>query len=361
MEVKRGPILFRCDGTAEGGWESLYQCLSLAAALQRRRRGTHFLSYLDPLSLAHGITRANNDWVPAESRLGEAGDADATVREIRRLNPAAVILAGPELNPDYVERVSATGVKVLVFDPAAAAEWPAKVVVNPFLAPGRKAFRAEPGSQLLLGRKFALVRGLFRRQRTIRATEQPGPFRALVAFGDDDSADQTLLRTEQLLDTPKVEKVSIACRTHHHRYDELKEFAAASKGRVEVVTEPKELMTRLVRAHFAVTSGDAWSLELCCVGIPQLVMGHKQHHLLNGKRMDDECVATFLGAATDVTAEQLREAVAFVLDDPMERLGMSRCARNLIDGRGGDRIVNGLEIVLSTPRVRKAAELRIAA
>lgn len=30
----------------------------------------------------------------------------------------------------------------------------------------------------------------------------------------------------------------------------------------------------------------------------------------------------------------------------MERLGMSRCGRNLIDGRGGDRIVNGLEIVL---------------
>jgi spore coat polysaccharide biosynthesis predicted glycosyltransferase SpsG len=183
----------------------------------------------------------------------------------------------------------------------------------------------------------------------------------MVAFGDDDTADQTLLRAEQLLQTPKVDKVSIVCRTHHPRYDELKDFAAASKGRAEVVTEPKELMTRLVRAHVALTSGDAWSLELCCVGIPQLVLGDKPHHLLNGKRMDDECVATFLGAARDVTVEQLREAVAVVLDDPMERLGMSRCARNLIDGRGGDRIVNGLEIILSTPRLRRAAELRIAA
>ena len=49
MDATRGPILFRCDGTAEHGWEPLYQCLSLAAALQRRRRGTHFLTYLDPL------------------------------------------------------------------------------------------------------------------------------------------------------------------------------------------------------------------------------------------------------------------------------------------------------------------------
>jgi spore coat polysaccharide biosynthesis predicted glycosyltransferase SpsG len=361
MDVKRGPILFRCDGTADLGWEPLYQCLSLAAALQRRRRGTHFLSYLDPLSLAHTITRGNNEWMPAESPIGGPGDLEATLREVRKLNPAAVILAGSAITPDYARRIAEVGPQVLMIDPTAAVEWPAKIVVNPFLAPGRKAFKIEDGGQLLLGRKFALVRGLFRRQRTIRATEQPGPFRAMVAFGDDDTADQTLLRAEQLLQTPKVDKVSIVCRTHHPRYDELKDFAAASKGRAEVVTEPKELMTRLVRAHVALTSGDAWSLELCCVGIPQLVLGDKPHHLLNGKRMDDECVATFLGAARDVTVEQLREAVAVVLDDPMERLGMSRCARNLIDGRGGDRIVNGLEIILSTPRLRRAAELRIAA
>lgn len=361
MDVKRGPILFRCDGTPDLGWEPLYQCLSFAASLQRRRRGTHFLSYLEPLSLAHTISRGNNEWLPAESMLGGPGDVEATIREVRRIGAAAVVLAGENLTPEYVQRVADTGASVLVFDSAAAAAWPAKIVVNPLLAPGRKAYQCERGGQLLLGRKFALVRGLFRRQRTIRATEQPGPFRALVAFGDDDSADQTLVRTEQLLETPKVDKVSIACRTHHRRYDELKEFAAASKCRVEVVTEPKELMTRLVRAHFALTSGDAWSLELCCVGIPQLILADKAHHRLNGKRLDDECVATYLGAAESVTVEQLREAVAVVLDDPMERLGMTRCARNLIDGRGGDRIVNGLEIVLHTPRVRQPVELKIAA
>ena len=47
MDATRGPILFRCDGTLEAGWEPFYRCLALAAALQRRRRGTHFLSYLD--------------------------------------------------------------------------------------------------------------------------------------------------------------------------------------------------------------------------------------------------------------------------------------------------------------------------
>ena len=206
MDVKRGSILFRCDGTRAHGWETFYQCLSFAAALQRRRRGTHFFSYLDPLSLAQVAHRANNEWTPAEAPMGEPGDIEATVREIRRVGAAAVVLSGPAVTPQYVERVAATGATVLAFDPAATPRLGAKVVVNPFLAPGRKAFSPGPDTQLLLGRKFALVRGVFRRQRTIRATEQPGPFRALVAFGDDDAADQTLLRTRQLLDTPNVDK-----------------------------------------------------------------------------------------------------------------------------------------------------------
>lgn len=361
MEVKRGPILFRCDGTQELGWEPTYQCLSLAAALQRRRRGTHFLSYFDPLALAQTVHRGNNEWSPAETTIGGPGDLSATLAAIRRINAAAVVVAGPNVSDDYVAELGKTGASVLVIDSQASVRAPSgAIVVNPLLTPSMKAYRFDRGAQFLLGKKFALVRGVFRRQRTIRATEQPGPFRALVAFGDDD-ADQTLIRTQQLLEMPKVDKVSIAVRAHHPNYHDLRDFAEEQGGKVEIVTEPKELMTRLVRAHFALTSGDTWSLELACVGIPQLLLPTKAIHALNAKRMDDEGAATFLGGADDVTEAQLSEAVGLILDDPMERLSMSRCARNLIDGRGGDRIVNGLEIVLHTPWARQAASQRIAA
>jgi len=369
MEAPRGPILFRCDGTFEKGWEPLYQCLSLAAAFQRRRRGTHFSSYLDPLSLATVINRGNNDWHPAEQQLGSPGDLEATLAQVRRLNAAAVVVAGEGMSADYLAEIRDTGTLVIAFDSTAGITFPVDVLVNPLLAPGRKAFRMTPGTQLLAGHKFALCRGLFRRQRTIRATEQPGPFRALVAFGDDDLQEQTLERTQQLVDIPAVAKISIACRTHNPRYDDIKEFAAASGSKVEVVTESKELMTRLVRSHFALTSGDGWGPELGVVGIPQFVLAQTKRHAMNGKRMDEEGVATFLGESQDVSFEQLKEAVEGLLDDPMERKGMNRCARNLLDGRGPDRIVNGMEILLHAPSRKRVVQtipaslpqLRIAA
>jgi spore coat polysaccharide biosynthesis predicted glycosyltransferase SpsG len=367
MDATRGPILFRCDGTPDGGWEPFYQCLSLAAAFQRRRRGTHFLSYLDPLSLATVINRGNNDWVPAEQRLGSPGDLEATLAQVRRLNAAAVVVAGDGVSADYLAELRRTGTLVVAFDSTAGVTFEADVVVNPLSAPGRRAYRVGPGCQLLLGHKYALCRGVFRRQRTIRATEPAGPFRALVAMGDDDPAGEAFTRTEQLLEVDKVTKVSVACRTHHPRYDDLCALADGSGSRVEVVTETKELMTRLVRSHFALTAGDGWSGELCVVGLPQLIMSQAKRHGMNAKRMDEDGVATFLGDAADVTFDQLKEAVDLVLDDAMERKGMTRCARNQYDGRGPDRIVNGMEILLHAPARKRAAvaapvpALRIAA
>ncbi len=349
MDATRGPILFRCDGTPDGGWEPLYQCLSLAAALQRRRRGTHFFSYLEPLSLATAINRANNDWAPAEQALGTPGDLEATLAQARKWNAAAIVVAGDGMTPDYLGALKETGALVLAFDSTAGIIFPCDVVVNPLLAPGKKPYRVGPGCQRLLGHRFALCRGVFRRQRTIRATEPPQPFRALVAAGDDDKAGEAITRTRQLLEGGKVTKVSVAVRTHHPKYDEILELADGSAGAIEVVTESKELMTRLVRVHFAVTSGDMWSPELCVVGIPQLVIAQTTRHAMNAKKMDDEGVATFRGEAGTVTAEQLNEAVGALLDDPMERKGMTRCARNMFDGRGPDRIVNGIEIMLHSP------------
>lgn len=364
MDATRGPILFRCDGTQEHGWEPLYQCLSLAAALQRRRRGTHFFSYLDPLSLATSINRANNDWVPAERKVSDDGDLERTIAQIRRMNAAAVVVGGQNYTADYLRELKKTGALVMVFDSTAEMKFPADLVVNPLLYPTRKAYHVEPGSQLLLGYRFTLCRGVFRRQRTIRAIEPPMPFRALVAMGDDDLMGESIARTEQLLQMDRVSKVTIAARTHHLRYDDILALADNSDGRVEVVTEPKELMTRLVRVHFALTTGDLWSPELCVVGIPQLILSQTQRHAGNGKKLDEEGVATYLGNASEVTFDQLKEAVDLLFDDPMERKTMTRCARNTFDGRGPDRIVNGMEIMLHSPHRKRAASsmpLKIAA
>jgi len=356
--MNRAPILFRCDATPDTGWESFYQCLVLASAMQRRRRPTWFLSRIDPLSLAVTVHRGGHEWNETPTTFGTADDLDATLREVRRLNAAAVVLCGHELKEEYLRELDASGVLVVVVDSQADLCFPNRLVVNPFMGTGRERYRYERGTQLLLGRRYSLVRPLVRRLRPIRSQEPGQPFRALVALGDDDPTGYTLDVARELLESDGLNRVDVFVRPHHPRLEELKALAADNLGRLDVVTEGPELSARITRCHFAVTCGDGVSLELACVGVPQLMTVLEPRHLANAIRLDEEGVATNLGPAGEVKPADLQQAVQVLLTDQMERQGMARCGRQLIDGRGPDRLVTALEVMLHPAQ---PTELRMAA
>src|SRR6516225_3309130 len=104
--MNRSPILFRCDATSSQGYESFYQCLAYAAALQRRRRGTHFLSQLQPAILTSAIQRGGNEWKPAQFPLGSDEDLRETTAVLQQMQAAAVIVADPNVRGEFLCRLS---------------------------------------------------------------------------------------------------------------------------------------------------------------------------------------------------------------------------------------------------------------
>jgi spore coat polysaccharide biosynthesis predicted glycosyltransferase SpsG len=345
--MNRDPILFRVDGTARLGWEHLARCVTLAAALQRRRRPTYFLSQLEPASLALAIKRGGNDWIDADAPAGSPEDLDELIQEVRRIQPAAVIIDAPDVTSEYLAAVRAAGPMVVSMDNLAAIEFPSRLVINPLLGPSKEDYAFEPGTQLLLGARYALVRSEIRRVRPLRSQEPPQPFRGMVALGDDPhnlSGEYAKL----LLNAPRVARVDVVVRSVHPHLEELKALAATAPDKLEVVHEPAEVTSRLGRAHFAVTSGNLWSLELACVGVPQLLIVQSECHWPTAQRLEEEGAAMCLGWHENVSAQTIRHAVQNLLGDNLERQAMSRCGRQLIDGRGQDRLVTALEVLLHT-------------
>jgi spore coat polysaccharide biosynthesis predicted glycosyltransferase SpsG len=347
--MNRDPILFRVDGTPRTGWENLSRCLTLAAALQRRRRPTYFLSRLEPGSLALSIKRAGNDWLEADGAAGTGDDLPELIQEVRRLRPAAVIVDAPEANEEYLGALAATGTLVVSLDNLAGVRFPSRLVINPLLGPGREAYEFERGTQLLLGPRYALIRSEIRRVRPLRAQEPPQPFRALVALGDDPN-NQSGELAKLLLNCPRINRVDVAARPQHPDLAGLQALAAACPERLEIATEPAEVTARVVRCHFAVTAGNAWSLELACVGVPQLSIVQSEAHWPTAQRLEEEGAAVCLGWHANVSAQTIRQAVQNLLTDALERQAMARCGRQLIDGRGPDRLVTALEVLLHPSR-----------
>jgi spore coat polysaccharide biosynthesis predicted glycosyltransferase SpsG len=368
--MNRDPILIRVDANARTGYEHLARCQTLAAALQRRRRPTYFLSRLEPPSLGVAVKRGGNEWLRAEQTAGSGPDLEPTVQEVRRLRPAAVIVDGPEASEAYLAGLGRTGALVVALDNLAQIRFPGHLLVNPLLGPGKEGYEFYPGTQVLLGQRYALVRPEVRRTRPLRAQEPPpltappgkgggGQYRAMVALGEDDPNGQTVELVRLLLGVPKVARVDAVVRSWHPDLEKLQALAASQPDRLEVAVEPAEVTARIVRCHFAVTSGSGWSLELACVGVPQLAVVQSEAHWPTAQRLEEEGCATCLGWHASVSPQTVRQAVVNILSDPLERQAMSRCGRKLIDGRGPDRLVTALEVLLHQPA--RAAALGVAA
>ncbi len=348
--MTRAPILFRVDAAPQVGYEHLTRCLVLAAALQRRRRPAYFLSQLDPGSIGLMIKRGGNDWLDADNPAGTAEDVEETVQEIRRLKPAAVVVDAPEASTEYLAALRNTGVTVVSLDSQASAAFASHLIINPLLGPTKESYEFRRGTQILLGQRYAMVRPEVRRMRPVRSQEPAQPFRALVALGDDDAHNQAGDLAKLLLNTPKVGRVDVLVRPYHPNLAGLQALAETCPDRLEIVSEPGEAPVRIARSHFAVTAGNAWSLELACVGVPQLILVQAETHWPTAQRLEEEGAATCLGWFANVLPQTVRQAVVNLLGDGAERQAMSRAGRKLIDGRGPDRLVTALEIMLHPSR-----------
>jgi spore coat polysaccharide biosynthesis predicted glycosyltransferase SpsG len=356
--MDRSPILFRVDSNAESGYAGIYQGLTFALAVQRRRRLSYFLGQIEPFSLLSQIARAGNEYLKAENPFGTPEDAEETIAEARRIGAANVVLCAHDLSEEYLRELTNQGLDVTVFDTQANICFSNRLVINPLLGKTIRDYQYETGTQLLIGAKYALIRPMFRRQRPMRAVEPTGAKRAVLALGEDDFFGESLTRTIQLLNNPQLEKITVLVRSHHNQINDLRELMDQNKGRLEILTEPSELANRLPKTHVAITSGDSLSLEMACVGVPQIILAADGVCLANGQCLDNEGAATVLGMWSEVSENQLNDQINYVLDDVIERIGMSRCAKNLIDGKGADRLVNGLEIMLHTtlePHYRRLA------
>jgi len=348
--MTRDPILFRVDGTYRTGHERLYRCLTYAAALQRRRRPCFFLSQVEPAPLAFALRRAGNDRVEAEHAIGSSADLQQTLAELRRVNPVAVVVDAPEADEGYLGELRAACPVIVSLDHLASVAFPSRLVINPLLGPAREGYTFTRGTQLLLGARYALVRPEVRRARPIRSQEPPQPFRIMVALGDDDPQNHTLELARLLMNCPRVGRVDAVIRPHHLGLEQFQQMAETYTGRFEVATEPAELTARLSRCHLAVTTGNSWSVELACVGLPQLIIVEHEAHWPTARRLEEEGVAVCLGQHPNVSAQTLRQAVQDLLIDQAQRQAMSRAGRRLIDGRGPDRLVTALEVLLHSKK-----------
>ena len=324
--MKPPPLAIRADGGEGIGAGHIIRCVALADAWQRHGGDVEWFCrplppMLTELIAGRGITirDASSGWPPLE----------AWARDHRG---GWVCVDGYDFQDGPV-RLRAAGARVLVVaDDARWGRYECDALLNPVIGAERLAYDVPPGTLTMLGSRFCLLRREF-----LELAPQPPrtqAARVFVSFGGHD-AHALSARVGPLLarHLPSL-RVDIAAGV-------MRDAVAAAEPAI-VVHRGTDLGVVMQRADVAVVAAGSVCWELAYLGVPLVTIVVADNQEPIARALDDAGLARSLGWFDKIRDEQVVDAVRALCDSYEPRRAMSERARQLIDGRGGDRAVGAM-------------------
>lgn len=110
----------------------------------------------------------------------------------------------------------------------------------------------------------------------------------------------------------------------------------------------------MTEADLFIGAGGGTSWERAAMGLPTICIAVSNNQQANGEVMATSGAHVFLGAREQVSVEQLRQAIGFVAGNRGLRQSLAERSRQLVDGRGAQRVAAAL--VGAVLPVRKATQ-----
>ncbi len=341
MKTSRDTLVIRVDAGQTAGLGHMTRCTALAQAWSAR--GGHVVF----------ATAGAPDAVVGELELqgfvvDRLPDDPGSARFEERLTPfsgAWVVLDGYAFSADQT-RLRQAGHPVLAIDDLAQLDrYDVDVILNQNVHAGDLQYPTAPETKVLLGTRYALLRREFIAHGP-KATLRPGRARRiLVTLGGSDRFNQTakVLNGLSLLSEPFEATVVVGAANTHAKT--LTEEAKRQGDRVRILKNPTNMPELMAWADIAVAAAGSTSWELAFMGLPTLAMTLSDNQRPVAVKLDAIGVSRSLGWRDDVTAATIAKAVNALLDDEAARHAMSSRGRELVDGRGADRVVDVMHSV----------------
>ncbi|PCR93911.1 UDP-2,4-diacetamido-2,4,6-trideoxy-beta-L-altropyranose hydrolase [Pseudomonas fluorescens] len=193
------------------------------------------------------------------------------------------------------------------------------------------------GCRTLLGPRFAMLREEFSGP-VIEI--KPVARRVLVNFGGFDAARQTHHAMLALADFSGLE-VDFVAGADNPAWAEMQALAA-SRPNWRLHSFVSDFHRRMTEADLFIGAGGGTSWERAAMGLPTICIAVSNNQQANGEVMAAAGAHVFMGAREQVSVEQLRDAVGFVVGNFYLRQSLAERSRQLVDGRGALRVAAAL-------------------
>ena len=184
------------------------------------------------------------------------------------------------------------------------------------------------------GPEYAILDPAFAQAR--RPDSATGSLRVLVTMGGSDPCGLTLQTLRALDAMPEAFETTVALGPAFLHEAQLRQWLPTAKRQYDLRRENSLL--GLMTADLAVFSYGTTVYELAAAGLPAVALAISKNHAADAETFSRNRSIVNLGCFSEVSAEQIQHAVRQLLSDPARRLAMSSRGRELVDGKGAERV-----------------------
>lgn len=338
-----GTLLFRADASVAIGTGHAMRCLALAQAWQDTGGRAVFAIADSTPAIRRRITAESYELADISGQAGTVEDVLQTIELARNTGCEWIAVDGYHFGEDYQRALKERGLKVLLLDDYGHAErYFADVVLNQNISARESLYRSRsPETRLLLGPRYCLLRREFSAWRNWKREVRSIGRRVLVMMGGSDPENVTA-RAMDALTRVGVEdleaKVVIGGSNPHAEM--LEQLAAVSGKRISVCRDVANIPELMAWADIAVSSAGTTCWELCLMAVPSLLVDVAENQTALAAEMGQRGCAIHLGAPDVLLAGQVADQVKKLLESEIRRRDLSTRCRQLVDGRGAQRLVS---------------------
>jgi spore coat polysaccharide biosynthesis predicted glycosyltransferase SpsG len=319
------PWLFRVASRPQDGAGHVSRCRALAAVLART----------SPVQFV--LDAEGESWIPV---LASAGLPATTSWQPSAEPWAGCVLDGYHFSSDVAEQLAAQAAPLVVIDDHGSPPTCACLAINTAIGLDGTELRGVPA---LLGARFALLDAQYRSLDVLPINARVR--HVVVTFGMTDALNATTLALTALErhiakgSDYRITVVMPGCSA----WKSMIRAAVSRLGSRCAVAESVVRMAQLLRsADLVIGSGGVGLLERMACGVPSLTLSIADNqreacegaHRLNATR--------YVGTVETVSAEHLERSVEEVAADQQARVTQAERGRQLVDGRGAERVAEAL-------------------
>jgi UDP-2,4-diacetamido-2,4,6-trideoxy-beta-L-altropyranose hydrolase len=346
-------LLIRCDASVAMGTGHAMRCLALAQAWQDAGGNVTFATAEATASIEVRLRVGGAEVVRLPGLAGSAEDSAGTCA-LARQKAEWVVVDGYQFGSTYQLALQEAGLKVLFIDDnGAAPPYSADLVLNQNLHAREDLYRERAAhTRLLLGPRYILMRREFTFWSKRIFAIAPRARRVLVTLGgsDPDNVTERILRI--LLTEPDLELTVVVGGSNPH-LTRIEQLIEAANYPIRLLKDVSDMPALMVWADLVIAGAGTTSWELCMMGSPAAlcVLAPNQESIAG--QLGRLGAAVNLGYVHKVPANKTGDVLRELLNSQIKREKMSARGREIVDGRGAERV---LAFLWRDPVLRRTIE-----